>query len=156
MKLAVLQACLRSVCGEHVGVWVVAQDDMEELPYPTVKDYLVWVRNRMTVTFRRLDQPKVTLIHPCHHPDLMLGAVDAPPNLALTLLHSCILWPRCIFPLGCACPEGPGDAAHCSPISFLCKLPSLEYILMASAGELLQKMFSICCRMCRRRAWCWS
>ena len=82
MKLAVLQACLRSVCGEHVGVWVVAQDDMEELPYPTVKDYLVWVRNRMTVTFRRLDQPKVTLIHPCHHPDLMLGAVDAPPNLA--------------------------------------------------------------------------
>ncbi|EIE26652.1 cysteine proteinase [Coccomyxa subellipsoidea C-169] len=34
------------------------EDDMEELPYPTVKDYLVWVRNRMTVTFRRLDQPK--------------------------------------------------------------------------------------------------
>ena len=36
-----------------------AQDAMEELPYPTVKEYMIWVRNRMTVTFRRLDQPKV-------------------------------------------------------------------------------------------------
>lgn len=36
------------------------QDDMEELPYPTVKEYMIWVRNRMTVTFRRLEHPKVT------------------------------------------------------------------------------------------------
>ena len=32
---------------------------MEELPYPTVKHYLSWVRNRMTVSFRRLEQQKV-------------------------------------------------------------------------------------------------
>lgn len=36
---------------------------MEELPYPTVKHYLSWVRNRMTVCFRRLEQPKVG-VHP--------------------------------------------------------------------------------------------
>ncbi len=29
------------------------------LPYPTVKDYLEWVRKRITVTFRRLEHPKV-------------------------------------------------------------------------------------------------
>ncbi|CAL8466972.1 g6508 [Coccomyxa elongata] len=35
-----------------------SEDELEELPYPTVKHYLSWVRNRMTVCFRRLEQPK--------------------------------------------------------------------------------------------------
>ena len=36
-----------------------SQEERASLPYPTVKDYLEWVRKRITVTFRRLEHPKV-------------------------------------------------------------------------------------------------
>lgn len=35
------------------------QEERASLPYPTVKEYLEWVRKRITVTFRRLEHPKV-------------------------------------------------------------------------------------------------
>jgi hypothetical protein len=40
---------------------LMVQEEMKALPYPTARDFLNWVRNRMTVTFRRLDQAKVRL-----------------------------------------------------------------------------------------------
>ena len=41
------------------------QEEQHSQPYPTVKDFLEWVRQRMTVTFRRLDQPKASsAVHP--------------------------------------------------------------------------------------------
>jgi hypothetical protein len=54
---------------------------MEDLPYPTVKEYMIWVRNRMTVTFRRLDQPKV-------NPSLRICFLLS-PHTRWTLLVGC-------------------------------------------------------------------
>jgi hypothetical protein len=52
-----------------------AQEEVQSLPYPTVKDFLEWVRLRMTVTFRRLNEPKVpspSSVSPALNPWLQL------------------------------------------------------------------------------------
>lgn len=38
---------------------IAVQEELESLEYPAVRDFLGWVKHRTSVTFRRLDQPRV-------------------------------------------------------------------------------------------------
>lgn len=44
---------------------VYVQEEAKQYRYPTVESFLHWVRARISVSFRRLDQPKVKLIPLC-------------------------------------------------------------------------------------------
>ena len=57
-KLQVLQV---RKCGSPAHITRHLQEDAKQYRYPTVESFLHWVRARISVSFRRLDQPKVKL-----------------------------------------------------------------------------------------------
>ena len=94
--LSLLLTCTGGGEVQKRSVWP-EQEERASLPYPTVRDYLEWVRKRITVSFRRLDQPKARptrLGVPCSAGAAAAVGLEAAVNCSKLLLCSLLLQKR--------------------------------------------------------------